>query len=260
MAFLNSGSVHSEATIVIAGETLASFCALQSRPHELWARFFGSSMKDDLRYTPSDCFETFPFPAGWDTNAALEAIGREYYEYRAGLMRESGKGLTKTYNRFHDPKEKSPEIRRLRELHSEMDRAVLAAYHWSGIDTTCGFDLDWCEDEAADDASPETIERLEAGRYFFESAEEARAFAAELVGLGKKLPWRYRWRPEVRDDVLARLLLLNKERAEQERREGLGPLPADELTDEADETDTDTDIDIDIDEGADDEPEEGDDE
>ena len=35
---------------------------LQSRPHELWARFFGSSMKDDLRYTPSDCFETFPFP------------------------------------------------------------------------------------------------------------------------------------------------------------------------------------------------------
>ena len=23
-------------------------------------------MKDDLRYTPSDCFETFPFPTAWD--------------------------------------------------------------------------------------------------------------------------------------------------------------------------------------------------
>ena len=47
----------------------AAFCALQSRPHEIWARFFGSSMKDDLRYTPSDCFETFPFPRGWATSS-----------------------------------------------------------------------------------------------------------------------------------------------------------------------------------------------
>ena len=209
-------------------------------------------MKDDLRYTPSDCFETFPFPDGWETSAALEAIGREYYEYRAQLMKETDKGLTKTYNRFHDPKEKSAEIRRLRELHGAMDRAVLAAYGWPDIDTSCGFDVDWCEDEAADDASPETIERLETGRYFFETAEEARAFAAELVGLGKKLPWRYRWRPEVRDDVLARLLLLNKERAEEERHEGLGPLPSDSLTEE--------DEDIDIDEDADEESEDGDDE
>ena len=102
-------------------------------------------------------------------------------------MIDSNKGLTKTYNRFHDPKERSPEIVRLRELHSAMDRAVLASYRWTTVDTTCGFDLDWCEAEAADDASPETIERLEAGRYFFESAAEAQAFAAELVGIGKGL-------------------------------------------------------------------------
>ena len=69
-----------------------------------------------------------------------------------------------------------------------MDRAVLASYGWTDVDTTCGFDLDWCEAEAADDASPDTIERLEAGRYFFESAAEAQSFAAELVGIGKGLP------------------------------------------------------------------------
>ena len=63
-----------------------------------------------------------------------------------------------------------------------MDRAVLAAYGWADIDTTCGFDLDWCEAEAADDASPDTLERIETGQFFFESAEEARAFAAELEG------------------------------------------------------------------------------
>ena len=140
-------------------------------------------------------------------------------------MRESNKGLTKTYNRFHDPKERSPEIRRLRELHAAMDRAVLAAYGWADIDTTCGFDLDWCEAEPADDASPDTLERIETGRFFFESAEEARAFAAELEDGGKSLGWRYRWRPEVRDEVLARLLLLNAQRAEEERLAGLSPLP-----------------------------------
>ena len=39
-------------------------------------------MKDDLRYTPSDCFETFPFPEGWETHSALEAAGKAYYEHR----------------------------------------------------------------------------------------------------------------------------------------------------------------------------------
>jgi len=60
---------------------------------------FAISLKDDLRYTPTDCFETFPFSAGWKTDAALEAAGREYDESRAALMVENHEGLTKTYNR-----------------------------------------------------------------------------------------------------------------------------------------------------------------
>jgi N-6 DNA Methylase len=231
-AFLPERMVFSHTLVIFQINSYSAFSILQSRIHEYWARFFSSSMKDDLRYTASDCFETFPFPEVWETSGELEAIGREYYEYRARLMIDSNKGLTKTYNRFHDPKERSPEIARLRELHSEMDRAVLASYRWTDVDTGCGFDLDWCEAEAADDASPDTIERLEAGRYFFESAAEAQSFAAELVGIGKGLPWRYRWRPEVRDDVLARLLLLNKQRAEAERIAGLAPLAAEGTDDE----------------------------
>ena len=86
--------------------------ALQSRVHEVWARFFGSSMKDDLRYTPSDCFETFPFPTGFETDPRLEAAGKAYYEFRAALMVANNEGLTKTYNRFHDPDERSTDILR----------------------------------------------------------------------------------------------------------------------------------------------------
>ena len=237
--FVANRMVFDQKLIVFSGTTNSQFAVMQSSLHVTWSNFMGSSMKDDPVYTPSDCFETFPFPEGWETSTELEAIGQEYYEYRAQLMIDSNKGLTKTYNRFHDPKEKSPEIRRLRELHSAMDWAVLASYRWTDVDTTCGFDLDWCEAEAADDASPDTIERLEAGRYFFESAADAQAFAAELVGIGKGLPWRHRWRPEIRDDVLARLLLLNKQRAEAERLAGLTPLVSEELTDDDENLDSD---------------------
>ena len=41
-----------------------------------FVRVFASSMKDDLRYTPSDCFETFPFPPDFESDPALEAEAR----------------------------------------------------------------------------------------------------------------------------------------------------------------------------------------
>ena len=56
--------VFAQTVNVFAFESSAAFAVIQSCPHEIWARFFASSMKDDLRYTPSDCFETFPFPDG----------------------------------------------------------------------------------------------------------------------------------------------------------------------------------------------------
>ena len=188
LAFLPTGTVFSHTLAVFPFDTYAAFCALQARPHEIWARFFGSSMKDDLRYTPSDCFETFPFPIGWETAPALEAAGKAYYKYRAALMVRNNEGLTKTYNRFHDPYEDDPEIVKLRELHTAMDRAVLDAYGWTNVPTECEFLLDYEIDEA------------EWGK--------------------KKKPYRYRWPNEVRDDVLARLLELNAQRAAEEARDG----------------------------------------
>ena len=96
-------------------------------------------MKDDLRYTASDVFETFPFPIGWITNATLEAAGGAYYSFRADLMRNNSEGLTKTYNRFHDRDDRDPAIVELRALHAVMDRAVLDAYGWIDVPTDCQF-------------------------------------------------------------------------------------------------------------------------
>ena len=184
--FLGGGMVYAESTIVFPTEARSAFCALQSCPHEVWARFFGSSMKDDLRYTPSDCFETFPFPDSWETDSILESAGQSYYEFRASLMVRNDEGLTATYNRFHDPYENDPEIARLRELHAAMDRAVLDAYGWTDIPTDCEFLLDY------------EINEEEWGN--------------------RKKPYRYRWPDDVRDEVLARLLELNTERAAGEAR------------------------------------------
>ena len=49
-------------------------------------------MKDDLLYTPSDCFTTFPFPEDWTTHPILNAAGSEYYESRADYMRQTARG------------------------------------------------------------------------------------------------------------------------------------------------------------------------
>ena len=164
IASMSADMVHGESLIVFPRATSAAFCAIQSRPHEIWARFFGSSMKDDLRYTPSDCFETFPFPCGWQTHPTMKAAGKEYYDFRAVIMVKNKEGLTKTYNRFHDPNENDAEIEQLRDLHATMDRAVLDAYGWQDIATDCDFLLDYPIDEAEWGNREEALSLPMAGR------------------------------------------------------------------------------------------------
>ncbi|MGA2500835.1 MAG: class I SAM-dependent DNA methyltransferase, partial [Tepidisphaeraceae bacterium] len=187
--------VFSHKCVVFPLDSFASFAALQNRSHHDWSRFFGSTMKDDSVYTPSDCFDTFPFPEHFETLPTLEKAGQKYYDFRAQLMVNHNEGLTRIYNRFHDPNETSPDIFRLRELHAAMDRAVLDAYGWTDLKPTCEFLLDY-EDEEEDEE------------------------AANSSARSRKKPWRYRWPDEFRDEVLARLLALNAKRAEEERLAG----------------------------------------
>ena len=167
----------------------APFSLLQSRLHDVWVRFASSTFEDRLGYRPSDCFETFPFPVHAEADAPLERSGESYYNFRAALMVRNDEGLTKTYNRFHDPDERDPDILKLRELHAAMDRAVLDAYGWHDLDTRC----DYLPDFVNEDGEPESV--------------------------------RYRWSDETRDEVLARLLELNAARAAAEARSGAAAAP-----------------------------------
>ena len=158
---------------------------LQSRVHETWVRFFASTLQDGLRYTPSDCFETFPFPDYVETDRQLTILGDAYYEHRAAAMVAKNEGLTRTYNRFHDRRENAAEIVHLRDLHAEMDRAVLRAYGWNDL---------------ADRAQPQFLD---------DTNEDDHKYQGRLF-----------WPAEFRDEVLARLLALNAERARKEPAAG----------------------------------------
>lgn len=226
-ALLPANTVFSHKLCVFPLQTLAAFAVLQSRVHEVWAFTFSSTMKDDLNYSPTDCFETFPFPENYETDAKLQVAGKGYYDFRAALMVKNNEGLTKTYNRFHDPAETSPEIARLRELHADMDRAVLDAYGWTDLQPECGFGLDYL-DVDEDELSSEAQEQIAAGPLWWPTAEAALAFASLLGDTGRRLPWRYRWPDETRDEILARLLALNAQRAEQERLAGAAAADAGE--------------------------------
>jgi hypothetical protein len=195
-AFLPSTWIYSHSLNVFAIDSMSMFCEMQCRCHEVWARFFASSMKDDMRYTPSDCFDTYPFISIVHANQLLYDLGANYYAFRNEVMVANNEGLTSTYTRFHDPHEKSAGINKLRDLHAAMDRAVLEAYGWHDLASTarCEFLLDYEE-------------------------EDEEVGSSELsVGSkrGRKKPWRLRWPDDFRDEVLARLLDLNEQRHKEE--------------------------------------------
>ncbi|UJR84203.1 type IIL restriction-modification enzyme MmeI [Sandaracinus amylolyticus] len=132
LTFQPTTTFFSQTLYAFALGSYSAFAVLQSRIHEPWARLLSSSMKNDLRYAASDCFETFPFPQSDPRTVIpeLEDIGRRLYEARAAYMVETQQGLTQTYNKLKDPSCRDEPIRHLRRLHEHLDCAVLAAYGW----------------------------------------------------------------------------------------------------------------------------------
>ncbi len=199
VAKLRSDRIFSSNLNVMCLESPEAFGLLQARAHEHWVNCFGSTMKDDPVYTVKTCFQTFPFIGN---DPQLAAAAEAYHAYRAALMIARNEGLTKTYNRFHNPSDRAPDIQRLRDLHHELDLAVLRAYGW---------------DDLAARATPE---------FLTEETEPDHRYQGRLF-----------WPAPFRDEVLASLLDLNRARAAEERTLGLSPgrVELDEAEMEADD-------------------------
>ena len=145
--------VYTHALFVFTTDRWDLYAVVQSTIHEVWARKYSGALETRLRYSPSDCFETYAFPGGlWQTaNPALAAIGERYHEHRKSLMLSLWLGLTDIYNLFHARDLSPAKVARvseksegeaergyqglleLRRLHCELDHAIRDAYGWQDL-------------------------------------------------------------------------------------------------------------------------------
>jgi hypothetical protein len=135
--FVSIGQVMSEQIVVFAVNRDAYLTLLSSNLHFAWWTTKGeSTLETRLRYTPSDGFETFPQP---ELTARMDRVGEELHSVRRSVMLGRSLGRTKLYNLHHDPAVTDEEIRRLREIHTEIDYATSEAYGWGDLDLRHGF-------------------------------------------------------------------------------------------------------------------------
>lgn len=131
-SFCKTSIVLSHMTKVIVFDDYSHFSLLSSTIHEVWARKHSSTLDTRLKYITSSAFETFPFPTD-ESMSALDSIGEQYYTRRSEVMLQLNVGITKLYNKFHDPECNVESIIELRGLHSQIDKAVIDAYGWMDI-------------------------------------------------------------------------------------------------------------------------------
>ena len=146
--------VFSDAVYVFTTDRWDLFAVVQSTIHEVWARKYSGKLKQDLRYSPSKCFDTFAFPLGlWQKpDSDLAALGKRYHAHRKQLMRTLELGLTNIYNLFHATGLSAEFVARasnktyrvaaksydalieLRHLHTNLDGMVRDAYGWQDLE------------------------------------------------------------------------------------------------------------------------------
>ena len=139
--FCVTGWLISDAVVIFLYDDHFHYAVLQSGVHELWCARHRTSLETRSRYSVSDCFLPFPLPLRIRNQACsdVDSVGKGYYELRCNIGQVRQLGLTDIYNRFHDTDESAADIKKLRDLHVEMDTAVAAAYGWSDLNLGHGF-------------------------------------------------------------------------------------------------------------------------
>ena len=130
-------TVFDQSIVVILTEDPCVWAALQSSIHWAWCLDESTSHKTDMRYSPA-LFESFPEP---EQSEDARRLIEQYDKHRASMLGAHKEGLTKLYNRFHDPTPGSrhADVETLRELQIQLDGAVAAAYKWDDVDLNHGF-------------------------------------------------------------------------------------------------------------------------
>jgi hypothetical protein len=105
-----------------------SFGILQSSLHWLWFTTKCSKLTERFRYTPESVFDTFPWPQSPTAKQidAVTATARELSSIRTEALQKIKGGLRAIYRTLE-----LPGANPLKEAHTALDAAVLAAYSFS---------------------------------------------------------------------------------------------------------------------------------
>jgi hypothetical protein len=143
--FVDNTFLIDQACIVFPYTQFCYFGLLSSSIHELWVRKYSSTLgSSTMYYTPSDVFETFPFPEKLSSHESrntvtssfvrtIETLGHSYHEERQRIMCAREIGLTDFYNAFHAPSSDIEGVSQCRGIAMQLDNAILSAYGWSDI-------------------------------------------------------------------------------------------------------------------------------
>jgi type II restriction/modification system DNA methylase subunit YeeA len=124
--YMSSKVLPDGAIVAIARDDDYTLGVLHSRIHELWARAMGTQLREaesGFRYTPTTCFETFPFPRPTSKQRkAIASVAHELNQLRENWRAADPKRtLTNLYN-------SNPTW--LQNAHADLDKAVADAYDW----------------------------------------------------------------------------------------------------------------------------------
>jgi methylase of polypeptide subunit release factors len=136
---VKTGPIPSEQVVVFATDSYSDQAVLSSSLHICWAIKFGGAMRTHPRYGPSKVFVTFPRPARTER---LVEVGRILHVERREIMLRRAFGLTKLYNLVSDPDiagSADADVARMREIHVQLDHAVMEAYGWGDVPLEHGF-------------------------------------------------------------------------------------------------------------------------
>jgi Eco57I restriction-modification methylase/MmeI, target recognition domain len=132
---IETGQVIDQTCVVFAHNNFSVSAILSSSVHSVWVARYTSTLETRVRYIPSNVFLTLPLP---DLSDELDELGNQAEVARSDLMLSRAWGLTKTYNKVHDPDNHDPAIVELRDIHVAIDEAVMRAYGWDDLDLKIG--------------------------------------------------------------------------------------------------------------------------
>jgi hypothetical protein len=114
----------SNLTNVFAFEDDYAMGVLTSVVHQTWAQSESSTLRIDLRYTPTTCFETFPWPdPELSRRERIGGLAASLVAARQAITTREGIGLTTLYNAIDDGAWQD-----VAHLHRDLDIEVLKAY------------------------------------------------------------------------------------------------------------------------------------